>query len=85
MARVELGEGVVAPCKLAAAVAAPVEEVKQAGALDLSSLSSMLNAKWKGGASASVAKPEALKAGQVRSFKITAIDLEGKRVELELA
>ena len=83
-ARVELGEGVVAACKLAAA--APVaEEASSGGTLDLSSLSSMLNAKWKGGASASIAKPEAVKAGQVRSFKITGLDVESKKIELELA
>ncbi len=83
-ARVELGEGVVAVCRLDAA--APVaEEASSGGALDLSSLSSMLNAKWKGGASTSAAKPEAVKAGQVRSFKITGLDVEAKRIELELA
>jgi small subunit ribosomal protein S1 len=81
--RVELGEGVVAACRLTSA-AAPMEEVKSAGALDLSSLSSMLNAKWKGGTSTSAAKPEASKAGQVRSFRITSLDTEAKRIELEL-
>ncbi len=83
-ARVELGEGVIASCVLKAE-AAPVEEKKAEGALDLSSLSSMLNAKWKGGVSPAAAKPEALKAGQVRGFKIAAIDAETKKIELELA
>ena len=82
-ATVELGEGVVASCVLKEA-AAPVEEVKVSGAVDLSSLSSMLNAKWKGGASPA-AKPEGLKAGQVRGFKISAIDADAKKIELELA
>ena len=81
--RVELGEGVVAPCRLISA-AAPVAEAKSEGVLDLSSLSSMLNAKWKGGASTSATKSDVLKAGQVRSFKITTLDVEAKRVELEL-
>jgi small subunit ribosomal protein S1 len=83
-ARVELGEGVVAACRLDAA--APVAEEASSGrALDLSSLSSMLNAKWKGGTSTSAAKPEEVKAGQVRSFTITGLDIEAKRIELELA
>jgi small subunit ribosomal protein S1 len=82
-ATVELGEGVIATCVLKEVVA-PAEEVKASGALDLSSLSSMLNAKWKAGASPA-AKPEGLKAGQVRGFKIAAMDAEAKRIELELA
>jgi small subunit ribosomal protein S1 len=83
-ARVELGEGVIATCVLKEA-AAPVEEKKADGALDLSSLTSMLNAKWKTGASTAAAKPDAPKAGQVRGFKISAIDADAKRIELELA
>jgi len=51
----------------------------------------MLATKWKGavggGASApadSSSKREQLKAGQVRSFKITKLDGEKKKIELEL-
>lgn len=78
-ARVELGEGIVAQCRIVAAVAEAGSAVAKA---DLGSLTSMLQARWKGGAGAP--KSEALKAGQIRSFRIVRLDLEGKRIELEL-
>ncbi len=72
VARVELGEGVQATCRLAAAH--PVNEgssgkgAAAAAKADLSSLSSMLQARWKGGAGTGASKPEAAKAGEIRSF-----------------
>jgi small subunit ribosomal protein S1 len=85
-ATVELGEGIRATCVVTAAPA-PVEESKpSAGGLDLSALSSMLNAKWKtGGGPAKSSTPALLEAGQVRSFRITLLDKEAKRIELKLA
>jgi len=85
-ARVELGEGIQGSCKLpktepAKAAPAPVAP----GKADLSSLSSMLNARWKGGTPDGEAKPEALQAGQICSFRITKLDAEAKKIELELA
>jgi small subunit ribosomal protein S1 len=87
-ATIELGEGVHGQCTVAA------QEQKQEqsrGPVDVSALSSMLATKWKGavggGASApadSSPKREQLKAGQVRSFKITKLDGEKKKIELEL-
>jgi small subunit ribosomal protein S1 len=83
-ARVELGEGLQAPCRLKA-TAAP-EESKSEGHADLSSLTSMLQARWKGGSGgANAAKPEAIRAGQVRSFRIAKLDADSKTIELELA
>ena len=78
--KVELGEGVKAFAK--------VPEQKQeasAGAAkaDLSSLTAMLNQKWKAGGGASDATAEAPKAGQVRKFRITNVDAATKKVELE--
>jgi len=52
---------------------------------DLSSLGSMLQARWKGGAPAGEAKPEAVRAGQIRKFRIARMDSAGKKIELELA
>ena len=49
------------------------------------SLSSMLKARWKGGAVGGAAKPEAMHAGQVRSFRIAKLDAVAKKIELELA
>ncbi|MGA9557504.1 MAG: 30S ribosomal protein S1, partial [Terriglobales bacterium] len=51
---------------------------------DLSSLGSMLQARWKSGAAASETKPEGLRTGQVREFRIAKVDAAAKKVELEL-
>jgi small subunit ribosomal protein S1 len=51
---------------------------------DLSSLSSMLQARWKGAASSGGAKPQATRAGEIRSFRIARLDPEAKKIELEL-
>jgi small subunit ribosomal protein S1 len=82
-ARVELGDGIHATCRVAAAAAAPVETAKLAKT-DLSSLSSMLQARWKTGAGGPP-KTEPARAGQVRSFRIVKLDRGGKKIELELA
>ena len=79
-AKVELGEGVHGVCVLASEAK---EDAKQAEArVDLSSLSSMLQARWRGGESG---KNEAARSGQIRSFRITKLDPASKRIELELA
>ncbi len=79
--RVELGEGIIAVCRVPAAVAA--EESEGSAKADLSSLTSMLQSKWKG-AGAGPAKPEPVKAGQIRSFRIVKLDAETKGIDLEL-
>jgi len=76
--------GKTAP-QLLAAQAAGAEESHAAGTADLSSLTSMLQARWKGGASSRAPQPEAVREGQVRSFRITKVDREAKKIELELA
>ena len=89
-AKIELGDGVMGDCKLTP-VAAPVEEKKvapAAGPVDINSLSAMLKSRWKEGKGGPVepkADPNALRSGQVRNFKIAALDTEKKRIELELA
>jgi small subunit ribosomal protein S1 len=81
-ARVELGEGIVAHCRIAAQV--NQEDATQPKA-DLSSLTSMLQARWKGASTAGASKREPLKAGQIRTFRIAKLDSEAKKIELELA
>ncbi len=88
-ARVELGEGVIATCRI------PEENLTKAGRRlesdvpssstkpDLSSLGSMLQTRWKSGASANEAKTEAMRAGQIRKFRITKLDSATKEIELE--
>jgi len=88
-ARVELGEGVVATCRMPER---PAKEDKSAEAApsssssfkpDLSSLGSMLQTRWKSGVPASEAKPEAVRAGQIRKFRIARLDPAAKKIELE--
>jgi len=95
--RVELGEGVLATCRISEE--RPEERAEERAARedkraepdspssskpDLSSLGSMLQARWKSGAAAGESKPEAMRAGQIRKFRIAKLDPETKKIELEL-
>ena len=82
-ARVELGDGIHAICKKPAATAPKSEAPKESKA-DLSSLSSMLQARWKTG-SGGPPKAEPFRAGQVRSFRIVNLDRAAKKIDLEFA
>jgi small subunit ribosomal protein S1 len=87
-ATVELGEGIRGTCGAAAASSAQKAAASpnaSAGKPDLSQLSSMLKARWKGNAPAATAAPEALAEGQIRNFKITKLVAETKKIEVELA
>ncbi len=93
-ARVELGEGIHCKCRMDAAGAAtgnntqvePDASSSKPGPKspkpDLSSLGSMLQARWKGGAPAGEAKPEAVRAGQIRKFRIAKLDQAAKKIEV---
>jgi small subunit ribosomal protein S1 len=81
--RAELGEGIHATCKAGSANAAKTE-APASGKADLSSLSSMLQARWKTGAGAPI-KSEPARAGQVRSFRIVKLDRAAKKIEVEPA
>lgn len=80
---VELGDGIFATCRIGSAIGAKNETATQSKA-DLSSLTSMLQARWKG-ASSAPSKREAVHAGQVRSFRIVKLDGAARKIELELA
>jgi small subunit ribosomal protein S1 len=84
-ARVELGEGIQASCKISAAAPAKEEPKAEAGKLDMSSLGAMLKSRWKDGPATSTAKSEPAHAGQIRSFRIVKLDPAAKKIELELA
>jgi small subunit ribosomal protein S1 len=79
---VELGEGIHVQARLVLEAAS--KEQPQADALDLSSFSSMLAARWKNGPSASEAKAEPVRAGQIRSFRITMVDRGAKKIKVQL-
>jgi small subunit ribosomal protein S1 len=85
---VELGEGIRANCRAVSDQVLPEKATgpsRASAAPDLSALSSMLKARWKGNAPAAEAKPEPLNAGQIRAFKIVKLDPEAKKIEVELA
>ena len=86
-ARVELGEGIQADCRISSENKREDSDksVPQGGKTDLSSLSSMLQARWKSGAVAQTSKPQDVQTGQVRSFRIRKLDREAKKIEVEVA
>jgi small subunit ribosomal protein S1 len=87
-ARVELGEGIQAACRIAEGKAKqePSSANQSAGAkADLASLTSMLQARWKGAAAGKSAEPQELQPGQIRSFRITKLDPVAKKLEVHLA
>jgi hypothetical protein len=44
----------------------------------------MLAARWKNGPSASEAKAEPVRKGQIRSFRITMVDRGAKKIKVQL-
>jgi hypothetical protein len=44
----------------------------------------MLQARWKGASPAATAKPEPVRTGQIRQFRIKKLDVPTKKIELEL-
>jgi small subunit ribosomal protein S1 len=90
-ARVELGEGIIAACPLLEVSNKQANEKKpnqsakpESNKADLSSLSSMLQARWKG-ASTAAAQPEPIRQGQIRNFRITKLDAATKKIEVAIA
>jgi small subunit ribosomal protein S1 len=86
-ATVELGEGVQGHCAL---FDREHKQESKSGPVDVSALSSMLATKWKGGGASAggpgdAPRADALRPGQIRSFRIAKLDTEKKRIELELA
>ena len=97
-ARIELGEGIVAPCKVPAEDPTADSSVVLPGEgapVDFSQLSSMFS-KWKTSSDKpqkgvqsppkpTISSGSELAAGQIRSFRITELDATTKRLALELA
>jgi len=92
-ARVELGEGILAACALPAVVEASAAPPASGAPVDLSQLGSLLSAKWKTDASSkpkaaklvAASAPKTVSAGQIRSFRLTMLDAETKKIGLELS
>ncbi len=81
--RVELGEGVQGAYQISALTPAKEEKPAESNA-NLSSLTSMLQAKWKSGAVSDGTKKAGIRSGQICSFKILKLDPANKKIELEL-
>lgn len=81
-ASVELGEGVTAICRIAKSEE-KAQNGRQVTATDVSSLGAMLAAKWKQGGPATASRDE-MRAGQVRTFRVAALDAAKKSIELEI-
>jgi small subunit ribosomal protein S1 len=79
--RAELGEGIFAACK-SGAPKPKKEEPAASNSANVSSLSAMLQARWKTGSA--TPKTEPARAGQVRSFRIMQIDRAAKKISVEL-
>ncbi len=88
--KAELGEGVFGVCRIQVPEPQAKAEAKpQSPKADLSSMSAMLTARWKqgvgvGGEAGAAPVRDQLKAGQLRSFKITSLDPAKKTVDVEL-
>ena len=79
---VELGEGIHASGRLV--VESAPKEQSSSSAPDLSSFSAMLAARWKNGPSAAETKVDPVRAGQIRSFRITMVDRGAKKIKVQL-
>ncbi|MEO6909484.1 MAG: S1 RNA-binding domain-containing protein, partial [Edaphobacter sp.] len=82
-ATVELGEGIRSRCRVVAE-AAKAEQPAATGQVDLSAFSSMLKERWKGGSGGQETKTDEVRAGQIRSFRITKLDQDAKTIEVQL-
>ena len=86
-AKVELGEGVSAYCRIKAAAASSAAAAAPAAQkVDVSAAMQLLTQKWKsgGGASGGGGGVDTLKPGQVRNFKIVSVDPINKKIEVEV-
>ena len=84
IATIELGEGVLATCRLKDATSAEAQTTGSS-LVDLSSLTSLLQARWKGESKTASSQRDTPQVGQVRSFRIVVIDRDAKTIEVELA
>ena len=91
IARVELGEGILALCIVPVLAESVAPGASLGGPVDLSQLGTLFANKWKtevaktpkrtAESTAVSARPS---AGQVRSFRLTTVDAAGKKLELSL-
>ena len=76
--QVELGDGIRATCR----GSKPAAETAPPSGADLSSLTAMLQARWKSGASPAASGSASLRTGQIAQFRIVRLDREAKQIEI---
>ncbi len=81
-AKIEVAEGVTARCKTKEEAAASASA--GAAAANVDDLAALLASKWKSGGGGE-SNDKGMKPGQIRKFKVTALDAGSRRVEVELA
>jgi small subunit ribosomal protein S1 len=83
--KVELGDGVFGTCKIASEHKEETKSSKNTQSVDISSVTAMLAARWKqGGVTEVKENKNAVRSGQVRSFRIASVDAEQKKIQLDL-
>jgi small subunit ribosomal protein S1 len=82
--KVEVAEGVFAFCKMAPEDNQQNKEEASGGKSDISALTAMLAARWKSGPDLA-AEAKTARTGQIRTFKISSLDAQAKRIQLETA
>lgn len=80
-AKVEVGEGVFAVCRLAAGEGKS-EAKANSERTDISAMTAMLKARWKSGPDFET-EQKVVKPGQIRQFRILSLDPQSKRIEIE--
>ena len=81
-AKVEVGEGVFAVCRLSAGEGKGESKGGVENKSDISAMTAMLAARWKSGPDFE-ADQKIVKPGQVRQFRIVSMDPQSKRIEIE--
>ncbi|HYO82239.1 MAG TPA: 30S ribosomal protein S1 [Bryobacteraceae bacterium] len=81
--KVELGEGVHGSCHVSAGEARQESAGGGSSRADISQLGEMLKQRWKSGPDFE-AEQKVVRQGQVRQFKLTSVDPESRKIELEL-
>jgi small subunit ribosomal protein S1 len=79
-ARIEFGEGIFGSCPATGSQIGPTYAQGGGASGNVSDFGAQLMARWKGGASAGPVKAEGLREGQIRSFKISGIDMQAKTI-----
>jgi small subunit ribosomal protein S1 len=83
-AKIELGEGVFATCRLGDEET-PSARGSSAEKADISTMTAMLTQRWKQGGGAAETQKNIARPGQIRNFRIVALDPAQKKVQIELA